>query len=81
VPIYDFRCLECGKVSEIFIRGSDQVACCSDCGSIKLERLVSSAYTVKAGNQSSGSTCCGLTERCETPPCSTGDICRRQLTG
>ena len=81
MPIYDFRCLECGKISEIFIRVSDQVVRCSNCGGIKLERLISSAYTVKRGNQTPGTTCCGRDERCEAPPCSTGDTCQRHSTG
>jgi putative FmdB family regulatory protein len=77
VPIYDYKCLECGKISEIFIRGNEQVLCCNDCGSIKLEKLMSSAYMVKTGGQSSGSTCCGRAERCDTSPCSTGEACWR----
>jgi putative FmdB family regulatory protein len=34
VPIYDFKCHKCGKVSEIFVRsaGSQEVSC-PDCGS------------------------------------------------
>jgi len=28
MPIYDFRCRECGKVSEIFLRGANQTARC-----------------------------------------------------
>ncbi len=33
MPIYDFRCRECGKVSEIFLRGAGQTARCPACGS------------------------------------------------
>jgi len=78
VPIYDFRCRECGKVSELFLRGADnQVVCCPDCGSEKLERLISASYMIKTSASAPGTTCCGRTERCETPPCSTGDVCHR----
>ena len=77
MPIYDFKCLGCGKTSEIFIRGSDQTPRCPDCGSSNLERLISSSYVVKMDSQSPGTTCCGRAERCEAPPCSTGDTCRR----
>ena len=28
MPIYDFKCRECGKVSEIFLRDAEQVASC-----------------------------------------------------
>jgi len=78
VPIYDFKCRDCGRVSEIFIRGTDQVACCPDCGSDNMERLISASYMIKMGTSAPGTTCCGRTERCEMPPCSTGGICRRE---
>ncbi|TET58328.1 MAG: zinc ribbon domain-containing protein [Dehalococcoidia bacterium] len=77
MPIHDFRCLECGKVSEVLVRGTEQTLRCPDCGSANLERLISSSYVVKTGSQAPGTTCCGQTERCNAPPCSTGDTCRR----
>jgi len=77
VPIYDFRCRDCGKVSEIFLRDAGQVARCPDCGSDNMERLISASYMIKSA-PAPGTTCCGRTERCETPPCSSGDICRRR---
>jgi putative FmdB family regulatory protein len=77
MPIYDFRCLECSKVSEVFVRSNDQAPRCQDCGSTNVERLISSSYMIKTTNRASGTTCCGREERCETPPCATGDVCRR----
>jgi len=78
VPIYDFKCKECGKVSEIIIRSTGvQDISCPGCGSNDMERLISSSYLVKAGSPSSGATCCGRAERCETPACSTGEGCHR----
>ena len=79
MPIYDYRCQECGKVSEIFLRSLDsQATRCPDCGSGKLEKLVSASYVVRTDASAPGTTCCGRTERCEAPPCSTGDVCRRR---
>ncbi|HEY79245.1 MAG TPA: zinc ribbon domain-containing protein [Dehalococcoidia bacterium] len=78
MPIYDFRCLECGKVSEVFVRGSEHVPRCPDCGSVNLKRLMSSSYAIRMGSQAADTTCCGRTERCDAPPCSTGDTCRRR---
>jgi len=79
MPIYDFRCWECGKVSEIFLRSAnDQVVRCPDCGSNNMERLISASYMIKMGTSAPGTTCCGKTEHCEMPPCSTEDICRRE---
>jgi putative FmdB family regulatory protein len=79
MPIYDFRCRDCGSVSEIFVRGMDvKGACCRECGGENLEKLISSSYMIKIGASNTGNTCCGRSERCETPPCSTGDTCTRE---
>ncbi|MFC1893420.1 zinc ribbon domain-containing protein [Chloroflexota bacterium] len=77
MPIYDFKCRGCGKVSEVFVRGAEQVPHCPDCGSMNLERLMSSSYMFRTSSQAPGTTCCGRTEVCDTTPCSTGDTCRR----
>ena len=79
MPIYDFRCRDCGKVSELFVRGADsQAARCTGCGSENMEKLISSSYMIKMDAPQSGTTCCGRAERCETPPCSTGEKCERE---
>ena len=77
MPIYDYKCRECGRVSEIFLRNAVQVARCPSCGSDNMERLFSASYMIKTDVSASGATCCGRTERCEIPPCSTGDVCHR----
>lgn len=79
MPIYEFRCRECGEVSEVLIRGPDgQAGPCPVCGSENRERLISASYMVRMDARALGTTCCGSTERCETPPCSRGDTCRRR---
>ena len=41
MPIYDYRCRECGKVAEVFLRSADDRSIrCPDCGSSNLERLL-----------------------------------------
>ncbi|RJQ37315.1 MAG: zinc ribbon domain-containing protein [Dehalococcoidia bacterium] len=78
MPIYDFRCNKCGKVSEILARQTDNHdISCPECGSDNLERLISPSYLVKTGKSPSGATCCGRTERCDRPPCSSGRKCAR----
>ena len=78
MPIYDFKCQECGKVSEVFLRSADgQIPCCPDCGNENMEKLITSSYMIKMDTSASGTTCCGRTERCEKPPCSTDDTCHR----
>jgi len=74
MPIYDFKCRECGRVSEMFVRSLDSpVVRCPDCGSENMERLISTSFTVKTNSSTGNTTCCGRTERCEAPPCSTSD--------
>lgn len=78
MPIYDYRCRECGRVSEVLIRTSEGKARCTHCGGEDMERLISSSYMIRMDVASTDTTCCGRTERCETPPCSSGDVCRRR---
>jgi len=78
MPIYDCRCNECGNISEVFVRTSNAEVRCPHCGSGNVDRLVSASYAIRMDTSAPGTTCCGRTERCETPPCSTGDICRRR---
>jgi putative FmdB family regulatory protein len=71
VPIYEYRCRDCGSTSEVFLRGKDsQAGSCPGCGSPNLEKLISASYTIMAGPRPSGGTCCGREERCDSPPCS-----------
>lgn len=43
MPIYEYRCKDCDKVSEFITRSisSPLKAVCADCGSKKMERMVS----------------------------------------
>jgi len=77
MPIYDYECLDCGKVVEIFLRSldTDNNIKCPDCGSQNLHRLISAPATIKMDSSPSGTTCCGREERCDKPPCSSGGKC------
>lgn len=80
MPIYDYRCQECGQVTEILHRGpgSEEPISCSKCGSTRLERLLSApAVFIRGDSLTKGRTCCGREERCDTPPCSDDGLCRR----
>jgi putative FmdB family regulatory protein len=80
MPIFEYQCKDCGKVIEIFHQraGEDSLPVCSSCGSTNLIKLLSAPGMVKTGDASSpGTTCCGRTERCDTPPCSEEGVCRR----
>lgn len=76
MPIYDFKCGECGTVSEILLLDGDTAkAVCPDCGSKHMEKLISAFNTVNRGANPPGTTCCGRDERCDKPPCSQGESC------
>lgn len=77
MPIYDFKCRDCGRTSEIFVRTTEQEVQCPNCDSNNLEKLVTASYTVLNNKPAGGTTCCGREERCQTPQCSTGKNCTR----
>jgi len=82
MPIYEYKCRDCGKISQfLFGIGKDAPEIkCSFCQSKKLDKIFSKSF-ISAGRHtagsSDGSTCCGRTERCDTPPCSGDGVCRR----
>jgi putative FmdB family regulatory protein len=82
MPIYEYLCTDCGKVSEFLVgvgQGDAKISC-RHCGSLQLKQKLSvgsfSMRGARTGSQA-GKTCCGKEERCDTPPCSTGGGCRR----
>lgn len=80
MPIYEYRCKNCGERVEILVRsGSNGSPICPNCGSALLEKLLSVPHVMMGQRRPAGRTCCGREERCETPPCSEGGACRREL--
>ncbi|HDJ23087.1 MAG: hypothetical protein B5M54_07575 [Candidatus Aminicenantes bacterium 4484_214] len=80
MPIYEYKCQDCGHITEIFVRSVHEKVeiLCSHCNSNNLKKIFSTPAAVSVANySSSGRTCCGRTERCSTPPCSTTGSCRR----
>jgi len=66
MPIYEFKCSDCGHVSELLVgigRNSDELVCGS-CGGSHLEQQMSAAafsLTSEPSSQGAGTTCCGST--------------------
>jgi len=80
MPIYDFRCPKCGELYEVLLLPSSpdrKALTCPSCGSPNQERLISVPSVSKGRANAPGTTCCGREERCQAPPCSTGEQCRR----
>ena len=79
MPIYEYRCRNCGEKTEVLVRTGGPTANCPTCGSPLLEKLFSAPYVMSAESvRPKGRTCCGQEERCATPPCSTERGCRRR---
>ena len=81
MPIYEYKCEECGAVTERLQKSmqGEKKPACSKCGSSKTSRILSTSFvSVKGGSSSQGATCCGRDTRCETPPCASDNVCRRE---
>ena len=79
MPIYEYRCEECGAVTEFLQRSivvSEKVMC-ENCGSDKVVKLLSAVNVSVSSGRPSGRTCCGRETRCDTPPCSSDGVCQR----
>jgi putative FmdB family regulatory protein len=84
MPIYEFRCRDCGGHQEVWAKGPDEPLTerCGGCGSSDLERLLSApSFLRRTGDRRPGHTCCGREERCEAPPCPPHGPCRRDGLG
>ncbi len=82
MPIYEYKCRDCGEISEFLVGvGQEKIKFkCGSCGGIKLEKIFSQSFISTGGRiigSQGGKTCCGRDERCDIPPCSDGGVCRR----
>jgi putative FmdB family regulatory protein len=77
MPLYDYKCHDCGTVTEFLINSDSHQPACPGCGSRNMKRQISAPSLLKNRTNTGGKTCCGREERCETPACATGTGCRR----
>ena len=86
MPTYGYICEQCGhRFEELQEIDTEQVRECPQCGG-STRRLIgrvgfvfkgSGFHTTDYDNTTPHTTCCGRTERCEKPPCSEDEICKR----
>ncbi|MCS7198951.1 MAG: zinc ribbon domain-containing protein [Caldimicrobium sp.] len=53
MPLFEFRCSDCGEVFEVLLKSKDEAkeVCCGFCGSTEVERLMSVVHSI-LGNSS-----------------------------
>jgi putative FmdB family regulatory protein len=66
MPLFDYLCLDCGKVSEILISASDAKPQCQSCSGSNLKRLLSAPSTLSGTSRKNlpgpgDTSCCGST--------------------
>jgi len=66
MPIYEYRCRDCGERSEYRVSAQTETAAlsCRSCGGSKLEKLISAPVISSGRSVKSGQTCCGRDQRC-----------------
>jgi len=74
MPIYEFRCNDCGYKFETLVMKKDQKVNCEKCGSENLSRLLSS-FAVLGNEKSSGSAeSNSRCSSCSTRKCATCNL-------
>ncbi len=70
MPIYEYECKDCGKISEVLVFGNDEAVSCAFCNSSDLKKLMSAHSTVGSSDNRTGGTpagCCGMPNSCGSP--------------
>ncbi|MEW6187100.1 MAG: zinc ribbon domain-containing protein, partial [Thermodesulfobacteriota bacterium] len=80
MPLYDYLCLDCGKVTETLMTGSNQLASCTACGGTNVKRLLSAPSSLtgssRQGMPGPGDTaCCGSAPGMATGCAGPGSCC------
>lgn len=50
MPIYEYKCGECGRIFDLLIRSQEQEPHCKHCDSTKLKRLISRPGLIRSQN-------------------------------
>lgn len=68
MPLYEYRCQSCDRVSEILVAADDAQTspACTHCGSTDLHKQLSVTNVQRYPSPKGGKTCCGRSERCDS---------------
>ena len=68
MPLYEYRCNQCGNVSEYLSKIGDtgDSITCKSCDSTDLEKVMSVTNVSTYPSPQGGKTCCGREEHCGT---------------
>ncbi|MDR1578262.1 MAG: zinc ribbon domain-containing protein [Deltaproteobacteria bacterium] len=55
MPIYEYKCSQCGKEFEFLVSRSQETIICPDCGFDRCDKWLSSFRSLKAGSSDHGS--------------------------
>ncbi len=64
MPVYEYRCQDCGATFEVLVRAGADVTC-PHRGSVFWDKLLSAPFVPRGQTaRGAGHTCCGQKERC-----------------
>ncbi len=78
MPLFEYQCKKCGAVTEVLVRRpeDEKDAACGQCGSKRLEKLLSTASVAVKDSSAGGglscgrdAPCCGRDTPCDQPSC------------
>jgi len=75
MPIYEYKCENCGEISEFIVFGNEDNLLCKSCSSENLTKILSAHNTTSSSGAfpSGQGGCCGSPNSCGSPgSCSTG---------
>ena len=77
MPIYEFKCLKCEEYMEIIVMGANDEKVemtCRKCGSLALERILSTTQYKVNSSGGAGSQASAKTRTCSGGSCTTWDL-------
>ncbi len=80
MPIFEFKCLDCGEEFEVLLKSKDEIATvkCRACGSSKIERLMSVVNSIIGGGATKSTD---KPRVAESHSCPTGSCTHLELPG